>query len=544
MSKKRISEFNDDDTQKSKKNKITSKYKLENMNMNKDKDKSDSEYNSESNSETESEMDTETQSSSDYEDEEETLKKIDPDAYNNLILVKNEILQTEPTLLKILKEPLLIKDKAHLFQIYEIYKSSMPNTDEWFELRDRVITLFTQAKIQFSQHAKYTTEQHIQMENELVTFKNTDTVLSIKYKILNLPTSKENKDVIYRRYQEFLETSSQSDEYGKLKNWLNWATNMPYDSLKLFPYNANNLRPFLQNVSRILDEELFGMTKVKEQILVFLNAKLLNPHMKRCNLGFLGPPGVGKTAISRLLAKILDYPFEQISFGGISNTEFLKGHDYTYIGSQPGEIVKCLKRMGSKNGILFLDEYDKISDNKNICSALLHITDPTQNSEYRDNFLSEITIDLSYLWFIFSMNKLPSDSALRDRIFYIEISGYNIEDKIKIVEHYLLKKALVNFNIFPTAIKFDKNAAAYLIERVCSRYDKGVRTIEKHIDELINKINFLVCNQDENGLLSGFNNISFNTKHKLSYPLLITNDLINTFIDSKEIDQYLNTMYL
>ena len=100
--------------------------------------------------------------------------------------------------------------------------------------------------------------------------------------------------------------------------------------------------------------------------------------------------------------------------------------------------------MKYKNGILFLDEFDKISDNKDLCSALLHITDPIQNSEFRDKFLSDITIDLSYLWFIYSMNELPTDSALRDRIYTIEVPGYQLEDKICIVIDYLFPKALKN----------------------------------------------------------------------------------------------------
>ena len=164
------------------------------------------------------------------------------------------------------------------------------------------------------------------------------------------------------------------------------------------------------------------MADIKEQILLFINSKLLNPDMKGCCLGLIGPPGTGKTSIARIIAEVLDYPFEQISFGGVTNTEFIKGHDFTYIGSQPGIIAKSLTRMKYKNGILFFDEYEKISANKDIVSTLLHITDPSQNNTFRDQYLSDITIDLSSIWFIYSMNEFPEDSALKDRIYSIRSS--------------------------------------------------------------------------------------------------------------------------
>ena len=113
-----------------------------------------------------------------------------------------------------------------------------------------------------------------------------------------------------------------------------------------------------------------------------------------------------KTAIAKTLSKCLDFPFEQISFGGVSDPEFLTGHDYTYIGSRPGEIVRCLSRMGYKNGIIFLDEFEKTSGKKGISSTLLHLTDFTQNHEFRDNYLADITIDLSNTKRIIG-NRLP-----------------------------------------------------------------------------------------------------------------------------------------
>ena len=447
-------------------------------------------------------------------------------AHNNFTTTKLEILKTEPKIVNILEEPLLQKDRARLLQLYEIYKTSVPSTEHWLELRNSVNKMFSECKNNYTQHCRYTTEQHQEMQEQLDILESYDPNIDLLYKILQLDTSINNKQTIYARYKELQNMSTHDDEKGKLRHWLTWAISMPHDEIKTFPFSKTQLTNFLRKVSKTMDEELYGMQHVKEQILLFVSSKIQNPHMKRCSLGLIGAPGTGKTAISRLLAKVLDFPFEQISLGGISNPDYLKGHEYTYVGAQPGEISKCLKRMKYKNGILFLDEFDKISDNKDMCSALLHITDPIQNSEFRDKFLSEITIDLSYLWFIYSMNELPTDSALSDRIYTIEVPGYKLEDKKCIITDYLFPKALRNINTSESAIKISPKVAEYLIkENTDWENCVGVRSIEKVVNNIVSKIDFLVKHQDKKGKLKGFD-VSFNTGKVIRYPVTLTCDMI------------------
>lgn len=248
------------------------------------------------------------------------------------------------------------------------------------------------------------------------------------------------------------------------------------------------------------------------------------------------------TRIARIVADAMDYPFEQISFGGVSGPEFLRGHDYTYIGSKPGMIVESLSRMGVKNGVLFLDELDKATENKDVCATLLHITDPVQNHEFRDRYLSELTIDLSKIWFIYSMNNLPSDLALKDRLHIININGYTVKDKVIICNNYLLPKALENINRNPGDIYASTETLYYLINRVCSSYDKGVRNIERVINDICSKIHFLVCNQDENGNLN-LGKISFDLGVKMSYPVELTINMINIFTVQTEVDFAISTLY-
>jgi ATP-dependent Lon protease len=264
--------------------------------------------------------------------------------------------------------------------------------------------------------------------------------------------------------------------------------------------------------------------------------------MKRCNLGLIGPPGVGKTSIARLLASVLDFPFEQISAGGTNNDSFLKGHSYTYVGSSPGELVKCLKRMGCKNGILFLDEYEKTAENTDVRNTMLQVTDPVQSHMFIDNFLG-YPIDLSCLWQIYSMNSLPSDEALCDRIFAIDVEGYTYTDKLKIIQDFLLPKALKNVGLNSNCVVIDNPTASYLITKMCKNFDKGVRSIERGITDLVNKINFIAQNQDENGYMNGFN-VSFQLKHKLTFPIVLTPVLIDKLAYHKELDDMVRMMYI
>lgn len=457
------------------------------------------------------------------------LKKANPKAFEMLQIVRKEIELTEPKLEDYLQENLLMKDRIRLVQLYDIYQNTYLTSvsEDFLELRKRLNTLFTEAKNNYKQYMKYTPEEHAQMEKESSSIETVDTQMNLKYKIMTLNTSSANKQVIYQKFHELYKQRLYEDEFGKLKNWISTAISLPHDNIKTIQYD--NIRTFMKRVADRLDEEFYGMKSVKEQILLFLNSKLLYPNMKKCVLGLIGAAGTGKTSITRTLADIMDIPFSQISFGGVSNPEFLKGHDYTYIGSQPGEIVRCLKRMKYKNGILFLDEFEKVSENKNMCATLLHIMDPSQNTEFRDNYLAEITIDLSNIWFVLSMNDLPTDPALRDRIYTIHVPSYTLEEKRHILNKHLIRRALKNIGLNETDIVFDEEASVTFIQKVCSESDKGVRAIEQALTDLVNKINFIVHHHSD-PTASDKLAFSFDTPSPLTYPVTITSKLVNHLV--------------
>jgi ATP-dependent Lon protease len=492
-------------------------------------------------SEDEEDDDSDEEEIFDIEEQLKKLKDIDPEAHTALAEIKLEIARTEPDVKMLLLTPMRLEDRAKLCQYYEIYKMQVPNTNEWLECRNRYNDMYKEYKVGYEQSRKYSHDDMERMKLEEEKFTGFDAQLALKYKILNLETSKENKEVIYRRYEEFLSLDTTDDEFGKLKHWLTWATDVPHDRVK--EIQVDNVTEFIQKAKNRLDSELYGMNKVKEQILLFLSAKLRNPHMVNSNLGLVGAPGCGKTHIARLLSEIMDWGFAQISFGGMDKADFLKGHEYTYVGAQPGEIVKCLKRMGHKNGVIFLDELDKIAENPEIRSALLHMIDPTQNKAYTDNFLGgEIAIDLSKIWYVGSMNTVPRDEALADRWWMVNVKGYGFQDKVKIIQNYLIPRALKNCSMIENSVALHSGAAGHLISIVCGHNDKGVRTLEKSIKDLINKINFLVTHQDADGKLPF--KTSFELGKRLEFPVLITNVLLDKLLESKELDSMLSMMYI
>jgi ATP-dependent Lon protease len=486
----------------------------------------------------ENEKDEEEESSSSHEnekDEEESLLSHDDEDDFFLDISKeilenptlNELLEKIKTYIKEKKTPKLIhilnskisfKNKVDLFELMILYENTEPYTEESLQYRDAIIKLLSVYKKEFKENKKCrqelnTLEKKINVLNDISMWPS---------QIIHLNTSDYNKETIYKKYVEFKHMTKDDEEYGKLERWIKSALLLPHDNVIEKSIEMNESFSFyLKQVKNKLDEKLYGMDDVKEQILLFLHIKLKNPSLQGCCLGLIGPPGCGKTSIARCLADILEYPFEQISFGGVNNTDFLKGYNYTYVGSRPGEIVNCLTRMKYKNGILFLDEYDKITQNPDIIACLLHITDFSQNHTFRDNYLSDLEVDLSRLWFIYSMNELPEHSALRDRIFPIYISGYSAKDKVRIIIDYLFPKHLEQTFLKKSDVIINDNVANFIIGMSCHENDKGIRTIEKAVKDIIHKLSFMILHEQ-----NIFDKMSFYPKSKITLPLLLTNDIV------------------
>ena len=519
------------------KEKIDPKNSCEDEDDEDDEDEEDDDYDEEDEDENEND-----DSIVSIDKELEKIKNSEPAIYLSLLEVKDEIARTEPDVKKMLLTPLRLEDKAKICQLYEIYKNQQPNTEEWLNSRNKYNYMLKEYKSSYEESKKYTTEDISRMKEEEEKHIGFDSQLTLKYKILNLETSKKNKEYIYRRYEYFLTLNNMEDEYTKLKHWLTWATDFPHDKKK--EIKIDNITEFIKNAKLHLDKELYGMFKVKEQILLFLSAKLQNPNMIHSNLGLVGAPGLGKTRIARLIADLIGGGFAQISFGGVDRADFLKGHEYTYIGAQPGEVVKCVKKIGYKNGVILFDEIERGSENQDIRSALLHMIDTSQNYDYHDNFLgSEISIDLSNIWYIGSMNSKPKDEAFADRWWFIDVEGYNHADKIQIIQKYLLPRELKNCGMVLDSINFDtEDTISYFIRKICKPEDMGVRTLEKSIKDIVNKVNFLVTHQDSKGKMPF--EMSFNVEYKLVFPVVLNTNILDSLIKSKELKDLINSMYI
>ena len=446
----------------------------------------------------------------------------------------SQIHTLDPDLVVMMKTPLRKKDKIRLAELFLILVSQEQFTLEWIEMRDHVKKEFESARRKYSIISKFSDIEQTKFAEEIKRLKQI-TEVSLKEQIVSLDAPDNTKLSIYKKYREMKMYQESDAEYGKLNSWIKFALSVPYNRMKVIDF-PGSINQFLQGVYNKLNEEIYGLENVKEQILLFLNSKLMNPNMSGCSIALIGDAGTGKTMLARCLAKVMDYPFEQISFGGINQPEVLNGHDFTYIGSKPGMFVKKMVNMGHKNGIMYMDEFEKIT-NPDVSSMLLQITDNTQNTDFVDNYLGDIKIDMSKLWFIYSMNELPQSTPLTDRLFVIKVPGYNLQEKVNILRQFVLPKKCMNIGLNSGDITIDEDTSIYLINIISKAEDKGIRSIEKNVADIINKIAFLVAN---NNSLP----ISFKIDDTLSYPVNISRELITKMLISNNENTSHNYMYM
>jgi ATP-dependent Lon protease len=267
-------------------------------------------------------------------------------------------------------------------------------------------------------------------------------------------------------------------EYSMVRTYLDWLIGMPWSKLDPEQHDIERARA-------ILDEDHYGLEKVKKRILEFLAVRKLNPEGRSPILCFVGPPGVGKTSLGQSIAKALGLAFRRVSLGGVHDEAEIRGHRRTYIGALPGNIVQALHKAGRRNPVLMLDEVDKLSASYqgDPFSALLEVLDPEQNNTFRDNYLG-VPFDLSKVLFIGTANVLDSIPApLRDRMEVIELTGYTEEEKLPIARRHLLPRQLAANGLKPEQVELTDEA----IRRVIADYtrESGVRNLERQIGALL-----------------------------------------------------------
>ncbi|MGC1523136.1 MAG: endopeptidase La, partial [Steroidobacteraceae bacterium] len=269
-----------------------------------------------------------------------------------------------------------------------------------------------------------------------------------------------------------------SAEYSMARTYLDWLLAMPWS--KVDPETVD-----IAQARTILDQDHYGLEKVKRRILEFLAVRKLNPEGRSPILCFVGPPGVGKTSLGQSIAKAVGLKFGRVSLGGVHDEAEIRGHRRTYIGSLPGNIVQAVRKAGRRNPVLMLDEVDKLSASYqgDPFSALLEVLDPEQNNTFRDNYLG-VPFDLSKVLFIGTANVLDSiPPPLRDRMEIIELTGYTEEEKLQIAKRYLLARQLKANGLEAAQVQVSDEALRRLI--IDYTREAGVRSLERQIGALL-----------------------------------------------------------
>ncbi|HTT05278.1 MAG TPA: endopeptidase La [Steroidobacteraceae bacterium] len=269
-----------------------------------------------------------------------------------------------------------------------------------------------------------------------------------------------------------------SAEYSMTRSWLEWMLALPWGKLDQEQIDIERAR-------RILDEDHFGLEKIKRRILEFLAVRKLNPEGHSPILCFVGPPGVGKTSLGQSIARALGLKFVRVSLGGVHDEAEIRGHRRTYVGALPGNIVQALRKAGVRNPVMMLDEVDKVSASfqGDPSSALLEVLDPEQNHTFRDNYLG-VPFDLSRVLFIGTANVLDTMPApLRDRMEVIQLAGYTREEKLEIAKRYLLRRQLRANGLKAEQVEIADTA----LRRIISDYTReaGVRNLEREIGAVL-----------------------------------------------------------
>ncbi len=272
-----------------------------------------------------------------------------------------------------------------------------------------------------------------------------------------------------------------SGEYSMIRTYLDWLTELPWSIASAGVIDIAKARI-------ILDEDHYGLEKIKQRILEFLAVRKLNPNGKSPILCFAGPPGVGKTSLGRSIARATKREFIRASLGGLHDEAEIRGHRRTYIGALPGNIIQSIRKAGTNNPVFMLDEMDKLGSgfHGDPSSALLEVLDPEQNSTFRDNYLA-VPFDLSHVMFIGTANVLDSiPMPLRDRMEVIELSGYTLDEKAQIARRYLVARQLETNGLTAEQCTITDKAIEtiiqdYTCEAGCRNLEREIGTVFRHV---------------------------------------------------------------
>ena len=344
------------------------------------------------------------------------------------------------------------------------------------KIKDRV-----RNQMEKNQRDYYLNEQMKAIQKELSGSENPedDEITTYQKKIDELKLSKEAKAKAEQELKKLKAAGPMSPEATIIRNYLDWIVNLPWG--KFSPISRD-----LQKAIDILDEDHYGLEKVKERIIEYLAVQARSKSLKSPILCLVGAPGVGKTSLGRSIARATGRKFVRASLGGMRDEAEIRGHRRTYIGAMPGKIIQSIKKAGTSNPLFLLDEIDKLGADwrGDPSSALLEVLDPEQNATFNDHYM-DVDYDLSHVMFVTTANSLDMPRPLLDRMEIIHIDGYTEQEKIEIAKRHLIPKVYQENAVKPEELKITDEAISAIVRHYTS--ESGVRNLERKLATIARK---------------------------------------------------------
>ena len=430
-------------------------------------------------------------------------KKISSETINNIKQLK-EPSKIADNIASHLNTP--ISEKQQIFEILEVKKrlngiiKIMENETSIIGVEKRIRGR-VKTQMEKTQREYYLNEQLKAIQKELGEIEDgKDETTNLKKSIQKSKMPKEVEKKCIAELKKLKNMSPMSAEATVVRNYLDWMIDLPW-------YKKDKVDIDLNKALKILDEDHFGLEKVKERIIEFLAVQKRMQKLKGPILCLVGPPGVGKTSLGKSIAKATNRQFVRMSLGGIRDEAEIRGHRRTYIGSLPGKIIQMMKKAGTKNPLILLDEIDKVGNDYrgDPSSALLEALDPEQNTTFNDHYL-EVDYDLSDVMFVTTANTLNILPPLLDRMEVIRIPGYTEDEKINIANKFLLPKQIKDNGVKEGEMSLVDGTIKEII-RSYTR-ESGVRNLEREISKVTRKVVKKVVNGEEKKVEVNNRNIS------------------------------------